>query len=38
MCRAYKQRGSDVLAESIVYGNLFHDPQEARACYISVHR
>jgi len=38
MCRAYKQRGSDVLAESIVYGSLFHDPQEARACYISVHR
>jgi hypothetical protein len=38
MCRAYKQAGADVQAESIVYGSLFHDPNEARAYYISIHR
>jgi hypothetical protein len=38
MCRAYKQVSADVQAESIVYGSLFHDPNEARAYYISIHR
>jgi len=37
-CRAYKQINTDLAAESRLYGDLFHDPNEVRAYYISIHR